>query len=62
MWRAFAASQYVQTLLEDEKGELTILGQEVVQSLREHDIVSANIDAMFDQQLSDTLKAADPSP
>jgi len=44
--------QYMQTLLEDEKGELTALEQEVVQSLQQHDIVSANIDTMFDQKLS----------
>jgi uncharacterized membrane protein len=51
--------QYVQTLLEDEKGELTALEQEVVQSLREHEIVSANIDATFDQKLSLGERLAD---
>jgi uncharacterized membrane protein len=51
--------QYVQTMLEDEKGELTALEQEVVQSLRDHDIVSANIDATFDEKLSFGERLAD---
>jgi uncharacterized membrane protein len=51
--------QYVQTLLEDEKGELTALEQEVVQSLQEHDLISANIDIMFDQKLSFGERLAD---
>jgi uncharacterized membrane protein len=49
----------VQSLLEDEKGELTTLEQEVVQSLREHEIVSANIDATFDEKLSFGDRLAD---
>jgi uncharacterized membrane protein len=52
-------SQYVQALLEDEKGELTTLEHEVVQSLQEHDILSANIDSTFDQQLSIGERLAD---
>jgi uncharacterized membrane protein len=51
--------QYVQTLLETEKGELTALEQEVVQSLREHDIVSANIDTTFDEKLGFGERLAD---
>jgi uncharacterized membrane protein len=51
--------QYVQTLLETEKGELTALEQEVVQSLREHDIVSANVDATFDEKLGFGERLAD---
>ena len=51
--------QDVQTLLETEKGELTALEQEVVQSLREHDIVSANIDTTFDEKLGFGERLAD---
>jgi uncharacterized membrane protein len=52
-------SQHVQTLLEDEKGELTALEHEVVQSLQEHDILSANIDSTFDQKLGVGERLAD---
>jgi len=38
------------TLLESEKGELTHLEQEVLKSLREHELLSTNVDAEFEQE------------
>lgn len=43
-------SQYVHSLLESEKGELTNLEQEVLHSLQEHELISQNVDAEFEQQ------------
>lgn len=37
-------NEYVRSLLESEKGELTALDQEVVESLRQHEILSRNPD------------------
>jgi uncharacterized membrane protein len=42
--------RYVHGLLESEKGELSSLEQEVVESLREHELLSENIDAEFEQK------------
>lgn len=43
---------YVKEVLEDEIGELTTLDQEVVESLREHEILSENIGNQFDKKLT----------
>lgn len=43
-------SQYVHSLLESEKGELSNLEQEVLRSLQEHELISQNVDAEFEQQ------------
>jgi uncharacterized membrane protein len=43
-------SQYVHSLLESEKGELTNLEREVLHSLQEHELISQNVDAEFEQQ------------
>ncbi len=45
--------EYVHSLLESEKGELTTLEQEVLESLREHDFVSRNVDA--EEEVTRTL-------
>lgn len=50
---------YIQSALETEKGELTELDQEVVDSLREHELLSANLNAEFDQQLTLGQRIAD---
>ncbi|MEJ2646418.1 MAG: DUF1003 domain-containing protein [Gammaproteobacteria bacterium] len=44
--------RYVQSLLAAEKGELSSLENEVVRSLREHEILARNVDAEFEQQLT----------
>ncbi|MBE0558735.1 MAG: DUF1003 domain-containing protein [Proteobacteria bacterium] len=43
-------SKYVHSLLESEKGELTQLEQEVLKSLREHELLSTNVDAEFERE------------
>jgi uncharacterized membrane protein len=45
-------AQHVGALLQGEKGELTTLEQEVVQSLREQESVSENLNLRYEQQLS----------
>ena len=56
-------SRYVADLLGQERGELTKLEQEVVQSLAEHETLAANIEAeyaghrTFGERLSDRLAA-----
>jgi uncharacterized membrane protein len=50
---------HVQNLLESEKGELSALENAVVESLREHDILSTNVDAAFEDRLSPGARLAD---
>ena len=45
-------SLYVQDVLEKEKGELTELEREVVQSLREHELIAQDLNREFEQQLT----------
>ena len=51
--------RYVRRLLEFERGELTTLEQEVVHSLHEHELLSANIDAQFERRWSIGERLAD---
>ena len=46
---ALVRGRYVRALLESERGELSALEQEVVSSLREHELLSSNVDAEFEQ-------------
>jgi uncharacterized membrane protein len=43
---------YVKEVLEDEIGELSALDQEVVESLREHEILSSDIAKQFEKKLT----------
>lgn len=43
-------SRYIQSLLEQEKGQLTTLEQEVAESLIQHEILSRNIESEFEQR------------
>jgi len=52
-------SRYVRSLLEDEKGELSQLELEVLQGLREHEILSSNPEEEFDAQLTVGQRLAD---
>jgi uncharacterized membrane protein len=52
-------SRYVHTLLESEKGELTSLEQEVLRSLAEHQLLSMNVDAEFEQKWTLAERVAD---
>ena len=46
---AFRAAR-VRRLLEQERGELSDLDREVIESLRQHEIVAANVESEFDEQ------------
>ena len=50
---------YIQNVLESEKGELTALDHEVLESLRRHETLSSNVDAEFDKELALGEKMAD---
>ncbi|GIX00972.1 MAG: hypothetical protein KatS3mg111_4304 [Pirellulaceae bacterium] len=52
-------SQYVQDVLTEEKGELTALEQEVVESLRQHDILAENVNNTLDQESTFGERVAD---
>ena len=51
--------QYVHQLLESEKGELTELERQVVKSLRDHEILTSNVDAQFEREWSLGERLAD---
>jgi uncharacterized membrane protein len=51
--------KYVHSLLESERGELSSLEQEVVRSLREHELLSSNVEAEFEQKWSFGERLAD---
>jgi uncharacterized membrane protein len=51
--------KYIQKLLESEKGELTTLDHEVLESLQRHETLSSNVDAEFEQDLTLGAKMAD---
>lgn len=54
-------SNYVESLLESERGELTSLEKEVVESLRQHEILATNVDVesektwTFGERLADKM-------
>jgi len=50
---------YVHALLESEKGELSSLEEDVVRSLREHELLSLNTDSEFEQNWSFGERLAD---
>jgi uncharacterized membrane protein len=52
-------SRYVHNLLESEKGELTSLEQEVLQSLKEHEFLAKNVEEEFEEKWSLGEKLAD---
>jgi len=51
--------KFIQNLLESEKGDLTLLDQEVLESLQRHETLSSNVDAEFEKDLSLGEKMAD---
>jgi len=52
-------SRHIQSLLEAEKGELTALEREVLDSMTRQDILSSNIDAQFERRLTFGERLAD---
>ena len=51
--------KYVHDMLESERGELSSLDQEVIRSLREHEILSSNVDEELEQHWSFGERLAD---
>ena len=51
--------QYIQNLLESEKGELTALDHEVLESLQRHETLSSNVDAEYEKDATLGEKMAD---
>jgi len=51
--------KYIQNLLESEKGELTTLDHDVLESLQRHETLSSNVDAEFGKDLTFGDKMAD---
>lgn len=52
-------ANYVHEILESEKGELSSLEKEVLQSLKANDILSSNVDASFEEKWTYGEKLAD---
>jgi len=52
-------TMYVHSLLESEKGELTILEQDVLDSIQDHELLAKNVEAAFDQKWSLGERLAD---
>jgi uncharacterized membrane protein len=52
-------AEYVQSVIEDDKGELSTLEHEVVKSLEEEELLSKNINAEYDRQLTMGERLAD---
>ncbi len=52
-------SKYVHSLLESEKGELSVLEKEVLDSLQKHDLISSNVDHEFDRDWTFGERLAD---
>jgi uncharacterized membrane protein len=50
---------YVRDLLEKDKGELTALEEQVMQSLKEHEVLAKNTNVEFEQQLTFGQRLAD---
>jgi uncharacterized membrane protein len=52
-------SRHIQSLLEAEKGELTVLEREVLDSMTRQETLSSNIDAQFERKLTFGERLAD---
>jgi uncharacterized membrane protein len=52
-------TKYVHSLLESEKGELSALEREVLESLQKHELIASNIDSEFERDWTFGEKLAD---
>ncbi len=52
-------NKYIQQMMEDEKGELTELEQSVIQSFKDNEILTRNIDAEYEGKLKTGERIAD---
>ena len=50
---------YVQHVLESERGDLSVLEQEVLESMRQHELLAANINEDFDSRITFGERVAD---
>ncbi len=52
-------TEYVEDLLENQRGDLSSIEDEVIVSMREHEILARNINPQFDQELAFGQRLAD---
>jgi uncharacterized membrane protein len=52
-------AQYIKNVIETDKGELTVLEEEVLSRMKEHEILSQNINIEFERQLTSGERLAD---
>ena len=52
-------AEYIEDVLEEDKGELSLLESEVVRSMAEHDLLSRDIESEFEEKLSFGQRMAD---
>jgi uncharacterized membrane protein len=52
-------AEYIEDVLEEDKGELSLLESEVVRSMKEHDLLSRDINTDFEEQLTVGQRMAD---
>lgn len=52
-------AHYIKNVIETDKGELTVLEEEVLSRMREHEILSQNINIEFERQLTPGERFAD---
>lgn len=52
-------TDYIEDVLEQDKGQLSVLETEVVRSFREHELLAANVNTDFEQQLTTGQWVAD---
>jgi hypothetical protein len=45
-------AEYVQQVIEADKGELSVLEKQVIESMKEEELIAANINVEYDRQLS----------
>lgn len=52
-------AEYVRDLLEEERGEVTSLDEEVIAALRDHELLAENVNTDFDERLTMGQRVAD---
>lgn len=55
----FYQNKYIHTIVESEKGELTILENQVLNAMKEHDLISITSDTIFDHEWTRGERIAD---
>lgn len=52
-------AQYVQSVMEEEKGQLSVLEKQVLESVKEQDLITKNLNLEYEQQLTPGQRLAD---